>query len=146
MRAHPVFGDSLIAGLLLIADFSAFAAAEEVSPGALIVVGLLLVVPLAFRRKYPLATGYVILFGGFLQLMTHGGLDDGLPVRAGDFALAVALYTVVAYVGKQQALLYTTALFVGTIIWAIWRIGDPSAAVILTFLVTVLFGFSWALG
>jgi signal transduction histidine kinase len=146
MRAHPVFGDSLIAGLLFMADLSVFAASDAVSPGTIFLVGLLLSVPVAFRRKYPLATSYVILFGGFLQLMTHGGLDYGVPVRAADFALAVALYTIVAYVGKQQALLYTMALFIGTLIWAVWRIGDPSIAVILTFLVTVLFGFSWALG
>src|SRR4051812_1844089 len=140
MRAHPVFGDSLIAGLLFLADLSAFAGVDKVSPGALFLVGLLLVVPVAFRRKYPLATGYLILFGGFLQLMTHGGLEDGLPVRAGDFALAVALYTIVAYVGRQQALLYTMALAAGALIWAVWRIGDPSVGVILTFLVAVLFG------
>ncbi len=146
MRAHPVFGDSLIAGLLFLADLTAFAAVGRVSPGALFLVGVLLTVPVAFRRKYPLASSYLILLGGFLQLMTHGGLEDGLPVRASDFALAVALYTVVAYVGKQQALVYTMALAVGTLVWAVWRVGDPSVSVILTFLVAVLFGFSWALG
>jgi len=146
MRAHPVFGDSLIAGLLFMADLSSFVSSGKVSPGALFVVGLLLTVPLAFRRKYPLASSYIILFGGFLQLMSHGGLEDGLPVRVGDFAMAVALYTVVAYVGKRQALLYTMALTIGTLIWAVWRIGEPDIAVILAFLVTVLFGFSWALG
>jgi signal transduction histidine kinase len=146
MRAHPVFGDSLIAGLLFMADLSVFAGESAVSPGTIFLVGLLLSVPVAFRRKYPMATSYVILFGGFLQLMTHGGLDHGVPVRVADFALAVALYTIVAYVGRQQALLYTMALLVGTLIWAIWRIGDPSVSVIPTFLVTVLFGFSWALG
>ena len=146
MRAHPVFGDSLIAGLLFMADLSALVGYEKVSPGAIFLVGLLLTVPVAFRRKYPLGSSYLILLGGFLQLMTHGGLEDGLPVRAGDFALAVALYTIVAYAGRQQALLYSMALFVGTFIWAVWRIGDPSVAVILTFLVAVLFGFCWALG
>ena len=107
MRAHPVFGDSLIAGLLFMADLSALVGYEKVSPGAIFLVGLLLTVPVAFRRKYPLGSSYVILLGGFLQLMTHGGLEDGLPVRAGDFALAVALYTIVAYAGRSSSKLTT---------------------------------------
>jgi signal transduction histidine kinase len=146
MRAHPVFGDSLIAGLLFMADLSAFAGDVPVSGGVLFLTGLLLVVPVAFRRKYPLGSSYIILFGAFLQLMTHGGMELGVPIRVGDFALALALYTIVAYVGRQQALLYTMALAVGTLIWAVWRISEPSAAVLLAFVVTVIFGFSWALG
>ncbi|WNV91939.1 sensor histidine kinase [Umezawaea sp. Da 62-37] len=146
MRAHPVFGDSLIAGLLFLADLTSFASNDRVSNGAIFLVGLLLTAPVAFRRKYPLGSSYLILLGGFLQLMTHGGLEDGLPVRAGDLALAIALYTVVAYVGRQPALLYTMGLFVGTLIWAVWRIADPTPAVFLTILVAAIFGFSWALG
>jgi signal transduction histidine kinase len=60
--------------------------------------------------------------------------------------LAVALYTLVAYVGRQQGLVYAIALVTGTLVWAIWRIGEAAAGVMLTFAVAAVFGFSWALG
>jgi signal transduction histidine kinase len=147
MRAHPVFGDSLIAGMLFLFDLSTlFAGGRSVSGGVIFLVGLLLVVPVAFRRKHPVGSSYVILAGAFLQLMTHGGLQGGIPFRAADFALAVALYTLVAYVGRQQGLVYAIALVTGTLVWAIWRIGEAAAGVMLTFAVAAVFGFSWALG
>ncbi|MEU4801584.1 sensor histidine kinase [Actinosynnema sp. NPDC023587] len=146
MRAHPVFGDSLIAGFLALFDLGAMAAAGSVPVPALIFVGLLLVVPVAFRRKYPRGTSYTILAAGILQLLTHGRLDDGLPVRPADFALAFALYTMVAFVGRKPALVYAVWLAAGTITWAFWRIGTALESVVLVFMIAVVFGFSWALG
>jgi signal transduction histidine kinase len=49
-------------------------------------------------------------------------------------------------VGRQQGLVYAIALVTGTLVWAIWRIGEAAAGVMLTFAVAAVFGFSWALG
>jgi signal transduction histidine kinase len=146
MRAHPVFGDSLIAGMLFLFDLTTFAGAGNVPGGVIFVVGLVLVVPVAFRRKHPVGSSYAILVGALLQLVTHGGLSNGIPVRVADFALAVALYTLVAYVGRQKALVYAIVLVAGTLVWAIWRVGEATAGVMLTFVVAAVFGISWALG
>ncbi|WP_443217670.1 sensor histidine kinase [Saccharothrix sp. CCNWYY140] len=147
MRAHPVFGDSLIAGLLLLFDLGAMVSVGGAVPASvLLFVGLLLVVPVAFRRSYPVGSSYTILGGGVIQLITHGTLDQGLAVRPADFALAVALYTMVAFVGRRSALLYAGWLALGTVVWSVSRVGSVPEAVFLVFLIVVIFGFSWALG
>ena len=101
MKAHPAFGDSLIAGLLLIFDLGVGISGIDrgVSFSAFLAVTLLMLGPLPFRRYHPLGTSYLILAGAFLQLFTHGG-EAGIPARMSDFALAIALYTLVAYIGR----------------------------------------------
>jgi len=147
MKAHPAFGDSLIAGLLAIFDlgFGVATMSQQVSFAAFLATNLLLLGPLPFRRYHPLGASYLMLGGGFLQLFTHGGIDGGIPVRMADFALAIALYTMVAYVGRKQALIYTGWLLAGTLLWAIFQVGDLQA-VFMVFMVFVIFGFSWAMG
>ncbi|MFJ6670583.1 sensor histidine kinase [Actinosynnema sp. NPDC091369] len=147
MRAHPVFGDSLMAGLLLVFDLGVLGANQSTVPGStLLFVGAMLIVPVVFRRKYPLGSSYVILFGGAVQLLTHGDLQIGMPIRLADFALAIALYTMVAYVGRRQGLLYAIWLAVGTFVWALWPMGAGVEAAFIVFVIAVIFGFSWAMG
>ena len=62
-----------------------------------------------------------------------------------DFALAIALYTLVAYIGRKSALIYSGWLLAGTLLWSIFQVGEPEA-VLLVFVVFVIFGFSWAMG
>lgn len=147
MKAHPAFGDSLIAGLLLIFDmgFAVTAIDRGVSFSAYLGVTLLMLGPLPFRRYHPLGTSYLILAGGFLQLFTHGSAELGIPVRMSDFALAIALYTLVAYIGRKSALIYSGWLLAGTLLWAIFQVGELQA-VFFVFMVFVIFGFSWAMG
>ncbi|WP_285750356.1 sensor histidine kinase [Lentzea sp. NBRC 105346] len=145
MRAHPVFGDSLIAGSIALFDLiSVFSMAgtTDIQPSLYLLVGLLLVGPIPFRRYHPVGTSYAILAGGFIQLFTQSG---EFPARLGDFALAVALYTMVAYVGRQQGLLYAMWLVIGSVLWAVFRVGTLEALPAL-FVVFVIFAFSWALG
>jgi signal transduction histidine kinase len=146
MKAHPAFGDSLIAGILLLFDmgFAVTAVDQGVSFSAYLAVTLLMLGPLPFRRYHPLGTSYLILAGGFLQLFTHGGIN-GLPVRMSDFALAIALYTLVANTNRKTALIYLGWLLAGTLLWGVFQVGEIQA-VFLVFLVFVIFGFSWAMG
>ncbi|WP_338061046.1 sensor histidine kinase [Lentzea albidocapillata] len=146
MKAHPAFGDSLIAGVLLLFDMGIAVTVVDqgVSFSAYIAVTLLMLGPMPFRRYHPLGTSYLILAGGFLQLFSHGGIN-GIPVRMSDFALAIALYTLVAYTNRKTALIYVGWLVAGTLLWAIFQIGELQA-VFLVFLVFVIFGFSWAMG
>ncbi|MGW6935227.1 sensor histidine kinase [Lentzea sp. NPDC054927] len=146
MKAHPAFGDSLIAGLLLIFDLGVGVSGIDrgVSFSAFLAVTLLMLGPLPFRRYHPLGTSYLILAGAFLQLFTHGG-ENGIPARMSDFALAIALYTLVAYIGRKSGLIYSAWLLAGTLLWAIFQIGEIQG-VFLVFMVFVIFGFSWAMG
>ncbi|WP_308102829.1 sensor histidine kinase [Lentzea sp. CC55] len=147
MKAHPAFGDSLIAGLLLLFDlgFGVEAVDRGVSFSAYLAVTLLMLGPLPFRRHHPLGSSYLILGGAFLQLFSHGSYDLGIPVRMSDFALAIALYTLVASTNRKTALIYSGWLLAGTLLWAIFQVGELQA-VFLVFMVFVIFGFSWAMG
>jgi signal transduction histidine kinase len=107
---------------------------------------VVLLAPVVFRRQHPIAASYLVLTGGVLQLLTHGDAMNGVPFRVADFTLAVALYTLVAYVGRRPGLLYALWLAVGTGIWAVWRIHRATDAAVAVFMVVLVFGFSWALG
>ena len=107
MKAHPFFGDSLIAGLLMVIDVLLYVTrgltgegGGELPPWYLaipIVVGV--VTPMAFRRKYPVGAAYVTLLFG----IPHAALEAGV---ASLFTACIALYTLVAYVSRKQAALY----------------------------------------
>nr|WP_306291335.1 histidine kinase [Kutzneria sp. CA-103260] len=153
MRAHPVFGDSLIAGLLGLPDLATTAAGLGSTPrGLYLLVGLFLWGPLIFRRAQPKLVCNIILIAGFVQLVTHNvtyneyGVMDGVPVRPADFALGVALYTMVAYVGRRQGAIYAAWLLLGTVLWEIWRVQQPVMIAFTFFMVVCVFGFCWAVG
>ncbi len=148
MKAHPMAGDSVVA--LVLAGLELLSLVTEVGgvhPVAYWLVGLGLLGPLVIRRKDPLLAAYIILGAGFAQLLTHGpavGNADA-RVRIADVTLGIALYTVVAYVGRRQGALYVLWLAIGTTAWAVWRIGLPEA-VLPTLVFVVIFAFCWALG
>ncbi|MFC0436283.1 sensor histidine kinase [Kutzneria buriramensis] len=153
MRAHPVVGDTLIAGLIGIPDLLSTVANLGGTPrGVYLLVGLFLWGPLIFRRARPKLTSNIILVAAFVQLVTHNvthgeyGIMEGVPVRPADFALGIALYTMVAYVGRRQGLIYAAWLLLGTVLWEVWRIQDPPEVAISFFMVVCIFGFCWAVG
>ncbi|GAA3430498.1 sensor histidine kinase [Kutzneria kofuensis] len=153
MRAHPVVGDTLIAGLLGLPDLAAAGANLADTPrGVYLIVGLFLWGPLIFRRARPKLTSNIILVAGFVQLVTHNvvhgpyGEIEGVPVRPADFALGIALYTMVAYVGRRQGAIYAAWLLLGTVLWEVWRIQDPPEVVLTFFMIICIFGFCWAVG
>jgi signal transduction histidine kinase len=153
MRAHPVFGDTLIAGLLGLPDLASTAANLAGTPrGLYLFVGLFLWGPLIFRRARPKLTSNIILVAGFVQLVTHNvehgdyGEILGAVVRPADFALGIALYTMVAYVGRRQGAIYAAWLLLGTVLWEVWRVQDPTFVVFSLFMIFCIFGFCWAVG
>jgi signal transduction histidine kinase len=138
MRAHPVFGDSLIAGFVGLPDL--LLVAEEAGH-AYLLTSLLLAVPLALRRKRPVLMAYVVLAGGLMQLT-----EGPMPVRPADLALGVMLYTLVADVGRRQAGLYAASLAGGAVLWSLSliRTDVENAAVLFAGVVTL--ALCWALG
>ncbi|KAA2251458.1 sensor histidine kinase [Solihabitans fulvus] len=150
MRAHPVFGDTLIAGFIALFDFGMEAAGRPMPFPVLMFTGALLVVPLVFRRKYPVVACYLVVGGGVVQLLTLSanlGSHD-VPIRFADLSLGIALYTMVAYVGRRQALLYALWLAVGTVLWAAVAATrqSGSSAAAGTFAAVMIFAFCWAMG
>nr|WP_175482812.1 sensor histidine kinase [Actinokineospora iranica] len=142
-------GDCLIAVVLAGLELLALLDPPKgVHPVAFWLVGVGLLGPLVVRRRDPLLSAYLILIAGFAQLFTHGPSPTGgadARIRLADIALGVALYTVVAYVGRRQGALYVLWLAIGTAVWAWWRLG-PAEAILPTLIIVVIFALCWVLG
>jgi signal transduction histidine kinase len=149
MRRHPVFGDSVITvvlALLTVTEATDEYAQRE--PVFFWLVGALMVLPVAKRRQWPVATAYVIMFGAVLQLLTHPGWGGAPaePVRSCDAALAVALYTLVVYTDRRKKLVYAALLVIGMGIYLGWRTNGAQSVVVSGLLALAVFGFAWVLG
>ncbi|WP_157440201.1 sensor histidine kinase [Actinokineospora inagensis] len=148
MKAHPIAGDSVIAAMLACMELvSVFAVPGGVNQVVYWLVGIGLLAPLVIRRRDPLLAGYLILASGFAQLITHGPNPGGIDarIRVADIALGMALYTIVAYIGRRQGALYVLWLAIGTVLWAVWRMGLPQG-ILPTLVIVVIFAFCWVLG
>src|SRR2546429_3155437 len=110
MKAHPMVGDSLLAGLLAVVD-TLFFVGRSVSPEPdptlhpwwitfPLIIGT--VAPLVFRRRHPVLVAYLVL----LFSIPHSLLNLGVASLVGN---CVSLYTLVAYVGRRPALLFLAA-------------------------------------
>jgi signal transduction histidine kinase len=138
-------GDSLLAGLLACFDLLIFIAqsvpesSTQPQPWYVtipIIIGV--VAPLVFRRRYPIIAAYATL----LVSIPHSALQLGV---ASLFATCVALYTLVGYVGRRPALLYTAANVALTIVQA--TLDDQGQQWIITVIVSTLaLALCWALG
>jgi signal transduction histidine kinase len=146
MKAHPMVGDSLLAGLLACFDLLLFVAqsTEEssVDPAPWYVtfpVILGVVVPLVFRRKYPVIAAYATLLAG----IPHSSLQVGIAAL---LSTCIALYTLVAYVGRRPAVLYVAANVVLTGVQS--AIDDElSQQYVVTLIVSTLaLALCWVLG
>jgi signal transduction histidine kinase len=140
MRAHPVFGDSLIAGCIGFPDLL-FGLMSETGGVAYLLSSLLLTVPVAFRRQRTLVAAFVVLAGGLLQLLTYS-----VPLRPADLALGVMLYTLVADLGRSRGALFAACLGGATVLWAATRLHDGLSSAALVFAGIVTLALCWALG
>ncbi|CAM3922767.1 sensor histidine kinase [Kibdelosporangium persicum] len=149
MRAHPTFGDSLLALLLVVFELPQFTTAYEPDPWwVYALVSAALIGPVVLRRRRPVLAGYIILVAGFTQLVIDAVSARPDLLRPADMAIGIALYTMVVYVGRRQALIYAAWVTIGTLLWSVWLIKPrgEEAWWIAGIAVFVLFAFSWTLG
>jgi signal transduction histidine kinase len=138
-------GDTLLAALIAMFDLLIYVA-RAVEPAAQprpepwyvtlpLIVGA--VAPIVFRRRYPITAAYLALAIG----LVHSLLEIGI---ASVFTGCVALYTLVAYVGRRAALLF---LAVNVVIGLVQLpLQDPDNWVVGLIIVALALAFSWALG
>ncbi|MDR7302123.1 sensor histidine kinase [Haloactinomyces albus] len=150
MRAHPVAGDSAVAMLLLVPEVLIFLvdSAGTTTPVRYVLASALLVGPLALRRTMPIPAACTVLLGLLVQQ-----LDQATMVtRPASLALEITLYTLVAYVGRKVAALYTAAVFVLSAVGTVQQATgffEAGLAVALLFLLLqqgVQLAFCWVLG
>jgi signal transduction histidine kinase len=144
MKAHPMVGDTLLAALIALFDVLIFVS-RAVGPSVPrpmpwfvtlpVIAGV--VVPIMFRRKYPITAAYVTAGMGIV----HSLLEIGV---ASMITTCIALYTLVAYVGRRPAALYFAVNEVISLIQTPWQL--PREWVTTLIVVNLAIAFSWALG
>jgi signal transduction histidine kinase len=147
MKAHPMVGDTLVAAFIAMFDvlifigriFTAGPNAEAAPKPWYITLPLIVgaVTPMVFRRSFPIAAAYLALAIG----VAHSLLEIGI---ASLITACIALYTLVAYVGRRTALLYLAVNEVITLAQAPWQF--PEDWVVTLIVVNLAMAFSWALG
>ncbi|MEV0946711.1 histidine kinase [Rhodococcus sp. NPDC049939] len=112
LRGRPTVADSMLAAILLTLEVLVFTASDHTSAWVQLIMGLLLCLPIVCRRTYPRTAAGVILVMSITITLVSYSIDDLDAQHPGLFALAVALYTLVAYVGRYVAALFAVGLVV----------------------------------
>ncbi|MGB3440213.1 MAG: sensor histidine kinase [Actinophytocola sp.] len=138
-------GDTLLAAVIALFDLLIFVSRVAVSPTeseprpwyVTLPVIAAVVAPIVFRRRYPITAAYLTLGIGVLHSMLEVGV-------ASMFTACVALYTLVAYVGRRSALLFLAVNEVVSLVQTPWQY--PEQWVTTLIVVNLSLAFSWALG
>lgn len=106
LRHHPVVFDSMLAALLLTLE--AVTAPQNDVPWLFVAVGFVLCLPIPFRRLYPRAVAWTCLaMSVTITIGSHlSAIGAEHPALAG---VPMGLYTLVAYIGRRQALVFLAA-------------------------------------
>jgi signal transduction histidine kinase len=150
---HPEVLVDVAAGVVLIVTFeslawSHFGPGEHIAgpPWLTASLPLLMIVPLWWRRQYPLATWLLVLTGLLLQTVTSQNSAEGLEILT---PLAIGSYSVAAYGARRNAVAGLFALLAGYSVFALedrnFRSGTADA-----FWATAFFGLAmvaaWLIG
>lgn len=115
LRERPMVADSMLAGLLFVLEIlSAFG---RTAPVLYALTGAGLCLPIVCRRRHPRAAAAAVLVMSIVCTLTLFATDDlnaDENSHPGVFALAVSLYTLVAYVSRRAATYYAAGLVLDT--------------------------------
>ncbi|MRH90127.1 sensor histidine kinase [Nocardia sp. SYP-A9097] len=122
LRGKPFIADSILALGLLTIDV--LAVGESRHKVTYLVLGVVLVLPIIFRRTYPRGAAIVLLLLSMGTSVVHGLVGDS-AVHPALLGLGVMLYTLVAYVGRREGLWFVGAMVLDTVL-SYSMIGKPS--------------------
>ncbi|MFD0363030.1 sensor histidine kinase [Nocardia sp. GCM10030253] len=111
LRGRPLVADSTLASALMLLEVLGVANTDHKL--AYLGIGVLLPVPVAFRRLYPRAMAAAMLALSITATMV-GYLSGDKADHITLFGLGIVLYTLVAYVGRREGLWFAAGLAVDT--------------------------------
>lgn len=114
LRGKPMIADGALALLFFVLEVVAFVSSDGDKRWTHIVFGFLICLPLVWRRKYPRTSAIAILLMSLTNTFMMWMTDNPAAEHPGVLALAVALYTLVAYVDRKTAAVYLGAIIVDT--------------------------------
>ena len=99
----------MLAAVLLVLDLLTVPGRQH--PAAYLVLALVIPVPVIWRRVYPRASAAALLVVSIADTVVSHVTDELMQPPA-LLAVGIMLYTVVAYVGRREGLMYLAALVV----------------------------------
>ncbi|MEV4205576.1 sensor histidine kinase [Nocardia salmonicida] len=108
LRGRPIVADSILAGLLLLLD--ALGVGDERNKVVYLFFSVILPLPLILRRVYPRAVSAALLVLSLLNTLIGYLTDEHSADHVALIGLGVILYTLVAYVGRREGLIFLAFL------------------------------------
>lgn len=108
LRGRPIVADSILAGLLLLLD--ALGVGDERNKVVYLFFSVILPLPLILRRVYPRAVAAALLVLSLLNTLLGYLTDEHAADHVALIGLGVMLYTLVAYVGRREGLIFLAFL------------------------------------
>jgi signal transduction histidine kinase len=108
LRGRPIVADSILAGLLLFLD--ALGVGDEHNKVVYLIFSVILPLPLILRRVYPRAMAAAMLVLSLLNTLIGYLIDMQVTDHVALIGVGVMLYTLVAYVGRRDGLIYLALL------------------------------------
>lgn len=108
LRGRPIVADSILAGLLVFLD--ALGVGDERNKVVYLIFSVIVPLPLILRRVYPRTVAAAMLVLSLLNTLIGYLTDDQAADHVALIGLGVMLYTLVAYVGRREGLIYVALL------------------------------------
>ncbi|MFH5210414.1 sensor histidine kinase [Antrihabitans spumae] len=110
LRGKPMVADSMLAFALFVADL--IAASQSNHRLIFVAVAVIICVPIAFRRRYPVLIPWILVSISFANTALSTVIGDKEAGHISLLGLGISLYTLAAYVGRKDAAIYLVALIV----------------------------------
>ncbi|MEV6223543.1 histidine kinase [Nocardia fluminea] len=108
LRGRPIVADSILAALLLFLD--ALGVGDESNKVVYLIFSVILPLPLILRRVYPRAVAAAMLVLSLVNTLIGYLIDVQAADHVALIGLGVMLYTLVAYVGRRDGLVFLAFL------------------------------------
>lgn len=139
LRGKPFIADSMLAVVLFVLD--CLGAPGSQVPWLFLLLSVILSVPIAFRRRYPVLAAVAILAASMFTTLVSDLIGDDAENHFALLGLPVALYTLVAYVGRRPAAFYLVGLAADAVLSGILLDNGPSDLLF----VALIYALSWIL-
>ncbi|MGW2665484.1 sensor histidine kinase [Nocardia tengchongensis] len=124
LRGKPLINDSAVALLLFVIDVLALSNSQY--KPTYLVLSVLLPLPIVFRRTHTRAAAVAMVALSMIGSLVHWTVGDH-AVHPALLGLGIMLYTLVAYVGRRQGLVYLVILVLDGFLAAA-AVGKPQGA------------------
>ncbi|MFE3289267.1 sensor histidine kinase [Rhodococcus sp. NPDC059234] len=138
LRGKPFVADSMLAALFFVLE--CVSAPGSQSPWLFVLLGLLLSLPIAFRRRLTVLAAVTALGASLLATTVGAWVGDDRVTHPGQLGLIVMLYTLVAYVGRRPAAIYLVGLVVDSAL-SIWLLHQEVLTT--TAFIALVYALAW---